>query len=252
MIEYVVIITNIVLALLMGLYVVLTYRLVNETKKVTEQNRALFERQFLLSTLPHLHISIGSDKATQAVTVYNSGEMAAYDVDLLIVATYNEDEIDIPTFMVRFVSPDHRRFPPTATDEGFYGVYDHLVYPIFPKKRKVVAKLDTSISPGGIYCLLQFRDVSGTNYSHVYWFYEQEYEEGRIYRLGSIEPNNVTQSPRINFSFSKEKKLLAENKQPIPQYVSKEFSEFWEHSIPCGYTKTASYDVEDRGQWQEL
>jgi hypothetical protein len=125
---YIAITTNILLAILTGCYVVLTYRLVRETKRATDQTRILFERQFLLSTLPRLHISMGWGESATSVTIHNSGNIAAYDVDLMVVGYYSAEDMDIPTFMVKFLPPEQRSIAFTATDDGFYGVYDHLYY----------------------------------------------------------------------------------------------------------------------------
>jgi hypothetical protein len=250
--ESITIIANILLAILTGLYVALTYRLVNETRRATEQTRALFEKQFFLSTLPHLHISISYDGTFPVVTIFNAGDMAAYDVDLLFVGYYYQGDMDIPTFMVNHVVASNRNTILHADDEGFYGVYDHFIYPVFPQRKKVVARLDLPTPPSGITCLLQFRDLSGANYSQVYWFYDRENEKGRTFHLASIKPSIITSSPRVTFNFLRERRLIAENNNALPEHIIKEFAPTWEHSIPSGYTTVTSHDVEDRGEWQDI
>lgn len=248
--EIVIVISNILLAILTGFYVALTYRLVQETKKANDQNRQLFQRQFLLSTLPHLHLSVFRDVDESVITIHNTGNISAYDVDLLIVGIYNEDTIDVPTFMVKYVNPKYRETSLSANDEGFYGVYERIIYPIFPQKRKVVAPLSFLQMPDQILILLQFREVSGTNYSQVYWFTITSQKETGFYTLSSIDPNIVTPFPRV--AFDKDGKLKAENGQPLAGHIIEYFEDFWNHSITAGYTLATWQGLEDRGEWKDV
>lgn len=250
--EYIGIISNVVLAVLTGLYVILTYGLVKETRKATNQSRMFFEKQFLLSTLPHLYLSFHSDNSKLSLTLFNSGDMSAFDVDLIVIGVYNEDEIDIPTFVVKFARSREGRHTLTSTKEGHYGVFDHLYYSVFPRKRKVVAPIPFPILPNCIYCLLQYRNLSGINYSQVYFFYHQQKESKDIYRLSSINPKVITECPRVDYSGNDERKLEAENEQPLPKHIDWEFMMFWKHSISSGLIGYLPPDIEDRGEWYDL
>jgi hypothetical protein len=250
--EYVAIISNALLAILTGLYVVFTYRLVNETKRANEQSRMLFEKQFLLSTLPHLHINAQNEESDAYLTIFNSGDISAFDVDVQVVGLYHVDDIDVPTFMVRFVRPEHRREILRSDEGGFYSVFDHLYYPVFPQKRKVKAKLNLPIPPYAIYCLLQYREVSGANYSQLYHFFQSRQEDQKTYRLSSIDPQVIKSGPRIDYDSDDEQGLKAEGNQLLPEYISEEFLALRKNALSSGFTGYELPDVEDRGEWHDI
>jgi hypothetical protein len=123
--------------------------------------------------------------------------------------------------------------------------------PIVPQERKVTAEVALPTAPDGAYCLLEYRDLSGTNYSQVYWFYARE-RDGEIgFHLGDIEPRVITPSPRIEFNFSEMRKIRPEGDGPLPKHIAHEFEDHWLHSIPSGRTYFANFDVEDRGKWSD-
>jgi len=248
--ETTIVISNIILALLTGVYVLLTYRIVKETKRSNDQNRKFFEKQFLLTTLPHLYITISKSPAL-AITIYNYGNIPAYDVSLWIYGLYSEDEIDIPSFIVNNVKSEFRKTPLTVNDEGFYSVYDVIRYAIFPHKRKITASLNFLLEPFLIMILLQFREVSGINYSQVHLFVNSTKEQTDFYNLSTIKPAIITPSPRIKIDFQTHQ-LKTENNEPVPKHISDEFEDLINHSIPSTYTETEWLDNEDRGKWEDI
>ena len=94
-----------------------------------------------LAIMPLLSCTMTMEGSTVFIETSNVGTMAAFQVEILAVAQYNEDEFELDTFLSEFVKPDYReearaRF--TSSDEGFWGVYDVLRYEMFPPRRQLL------------------------------------------------------------------------------------------------------------------
>lgn len=241
MLDFLIPLSSVILAILTGIYVLLTHKLLRENRQANEQ-------QSRILTLPHLCCNVNEKKDKLMLTIRNIGNVPACDIDILAVAVYFEENIDIPTFMADYVRTKYRNYALRTDKEGKYGVYDHMVYAFFPFKKKIVTELSFPVCPEQTLTLLQYRSVLGVNYSSVYWFYKSE--EG-IYKLGALDPNIITPSPRVNYDENSVLKTI--DKCPIPKHIKEsDFLNTWNHSIPPGYTITPFLGVEDRGEWHDI
>ncbi len=202
-----------------------------------------------LNLIPALNCSINSQDSKAFLTVANAGGALAFDTDVLAIGIYDEEDIDIPTFFVRYVKKKHRDTKRIRdTVEGFYGVYDHMYYAMFPSRRKIVAPLEFP-EPFGVHILLQFRDVQGNNYHQLYWFFSDYDTMPVSWHLSTLAPKVPSLSPRI--SFDDELNLKTEDNSSFPEYISKEFAVYWSAAISSGYTLSWSGQIEDRGEWHD-
>jgi len=242
--------SSVFLAILTGIYVLLTYKLLKENKKSNEQ-------QFRILTFPHLYCEIKKKGDKCMLVTYNVGNVPVYDVDILVVGVYSEEDIDIQTFMNTYVRTEYRNYNLQPHEERFYGIYDHICYLFFPTKKKIIGELNFCLRPDSVYILLQYRGILGINYSQVYWFFEDL--EGNIYKLGGLDPEIITSSPRVtvdadlgSLDLIAPRPLKTLNGNPLPKHVKEKFLDVWIHSIPSGCTKVPLLDAEDRGKWEDI
>ncbi len=254
--------------LLTVLNVYLLYKAVQEDKKTRKQTKILTEKQLRLSVLPYLYCRVKKTKERLKLTIHNIGTVPAYDIDVLVLGLYHVDDMGIEKFCSEFIKSDYKGYNLRPDKEGFYCVYDRLCYPVFPHSRKATSSLGFPGIPQTVYIFLQWRDVSGINYSQVYWLFEEfissnEDRHPIDYKIGSLEPKSVRSFPRVELDVGLDwegpkkegmetvlTKLVSES-GVIPNHVE-ELVGMWEHSIPCGYTKTTFYGVEDRGTWSGI
>jgi hypothetical protein len=248
------IITSLVLAILTGFYVWLTHRLVRQATIANQQTQDAFRRQFQLATYPLLTCSVQRDADNRTkIVLRNSGSLPATDTDILALAGYLPDPLDASAFVQKFIesdSPYKKRL--FDGEEGMYSVYDRIVYSEVPQSKQVVVYLQVPVPPDVVYVLLQFRDITGVNYAKVYWFFRHvdEHPDGSRFRLGSIDPQTIMITPRVNFNEHLE--LFTEDGSDVSTITGKDFVSAWQASIPCGYLKGSYLGVEDRGTWTDI
>jgi len=130
-------VSTFILAVLTGVYVFLTRRLLQETQRINDNSRQALERQFRLQTFPQLFCQLTLVENRLAVTVVNSSNNIAYDVDVVVVTVWTEGEMTIVDFLSKYVHPDHHDVAPRVSADGFYGVFDRSWYPLFRTRSKV-------------------------------------------------------------------------------------------------------------------
>ncbi|MFN2454275.1 MAG: hypothetical protein ABR577_08645 [Pyrinomonadaceae bacterium] len=230
-------------------------------KALVQQAEALATTAKLnaLSLIPTVTCSVFVEQSKIIFTLSNpSINTVAYDVDVMMVGYYHEDNMDIPTFLKTYLVRDGRLNESSvkkdiaefkSTSEEFYSVFDSLLYPLLPQRRKVVSTLAFPSPPFGILALLQYRDIQGTNYHQLYWFIQ---EKG--YRVGGINPKTLERSPRIdnNISIGEAKGLVTEDGSPLPEYIENEFLIYWEKSLSPILVDAEHGGFEDRGEWFDL
>ncbi len=247
-------IPTLLLAALTAIYVVLTYRLVGETRRAADLSQAAVDRQLRLSMFPQLAVSASDDAGLVTLRLWNPGLASSADVDLLAVATYSEDDISPLEFLKQFAAPRARsKLAIHPNEEGFYGVFDHCVYGLFPPHARLEVPLQFPIPPNIFSLLLQFRDMANNNYVRLYWFMRPLSDPSSTrYSVGSLESSGFDPSPRITYSFHPTSVLSAEDGSPLPPRVADEFLPLWRASIPSGQLTDQLADVEDRGTWTHL
>lgn len=217
-------------------------------QSLTEQSKALTETARLnsLSFFPSLNCRIQYDDSGLFFLIQNPSNLPAFFVDAWVIGIYDEDDVDIPTFLVKHVSKkEYREMKLNSTDEGFYGVYDRFFFPNFPQKQQNSIRVEFPSPPISFRALLQFSDVKGTNYHQLYWFFS---EDNKKYRLGSLSPIVPIMWPIIEYKG----KLDFKGLDNVPNYLT-EFASFYNCSIPNSYINTEKYlDVEDRGEWKSI
>ena len=199
-----------------------------------------------LNFIPALSFSVGKGEDL-TFSLSNLGNTPAYDVDVIAIGYYPEYEISAQEFATAYVkkSDDHiDRI--LNTDEEAFGVYDHITYASVPRGRRVRSSFAYPIQPEGMYVLLQFRDIQGNNYHHLYWMFKNS-EQG--YRVGALDPKSPQIVPRIDWDL--ELILRTEDNSPLPVYM-KEFESQWNTSISTGYTTLGMAEIEDRGSWEDI
>ena len=256
--EIVGLITNITLAILTGVYVFLTWRLVSEARSASKAQSDALLSQMRLKALPHIYPEVRRTQLDLCLSLSNTGHNPAYDVDVWVLGVLFEEDLSMQTFLNRFVKHD-RREAARAIDsssennpDNNYGIFDRFLYGLFPAHRSVSASLAFPIKPSSLYVLVQYRDVLGTNYLQEYFMIPPG-EEARVsYKIANVVPKGISAAPRIDYEpTALPLKLSTEDNSALPEFLN-DFVSLWQHSIPVGYTLTGLPDVEDRGQWYDL
>lgn len=219
-------VSSLLLAGLTAAYVVITAKLLEESRRANEVNQESFRRQLQFALLPHVSCTARlGDEEEVLLTVQNPGSMPANDVDILAVASYLESDITPESFIGRYVEKESdqkkRLF---ENEDGFFGVYDHIVYFSMPQHKQVTVTLHLPLPTEFLWVLLQFRDVVGTNYHRLFWFFAEHENSGSSrFRLGGVDPQAVESHSRVTFKTSQDLKLVTDDGSPLPEYVVAEF-----------------------------
>lgn len=240
------------LVVLTGAYVFLTHRLIMHTRAANQENIAIQTLHARLAYFPKLSCRITEFGDHIILTVSNPCDHPAYDVDVFVVLSYNQEDVDLPTFSVNHLSDEGRRLRIDPTDEGFFGVYSVVAYADFPGRKRVEAVLDTPIVPDFVHVLIQFRDVIGYNYAQTYWFFSDAPRDPHTYKLGSLTPAVPAPIPRITRHSSDFSTLVMSDRSDVDIHVDREFTECFRASFPSGYLKDTVRDIEDRGRWHDI
>jgi hypothetical protein len=206
-----------------------------------------------MSLIPAIYTNVNIEDSKVFFEILNIGDTLSFDLDVLAIGIYNGDEIEASKFISEYVDKTESKLINRLFDseDGFYGVYDHVVYAVLPSRRKVIASFEFPLPPFGIFFLLQFRDMRGNNYHQLSDFWETSDKRGVIsYRLTSMEPKTPIPVSRVTFN-GIDLKLETEDSSVLPEYMS-EFARNWNASIPAGYTKSGFPDVEGRGEWRDI
>ena len=243
--------TNLLLAALTALYVIITKRILDASNTANQQNKDLFLENQRLHLFPHLSCHIEKTSDDLNFVLQNFGDNAGVDVDLLIVASYSEDSVSLKDFTSRHMKRKDGGYPSwKADEEGFYGLYHHYVYYSVPPHRQVRAPLQFPVVPRSVSILMQFRDVVGNNYFRVYWMFG-EHDADTRYKMGAMQPHRIKTWSRIDFDLRGDQVVLkTTNGEPLPQELEETyFLKTWSHSISAGYLRLSSRSVEDPGEW---
>lgn len=245
---------SLLLTLLTALYVILTYRLVRETRRATDLSQASIECQARLSIFPQLAASASRTAGKVVLELWNPGDSSSMDVDLLVVAVYDQETLAPDEFINRFVARAQRpQVKIRPNEDGFFGVYDHCCYALFPPHRKLRVQLALPLPPDTFHLLLQFRDLAGNNYIRHYWFIRPiATPASPRYSIGALDTAGFEPRPRITYAPREPFPLETEDNSPIPDDIEREFLPSWTASVPSGQLVGIPMDVEDRGDWTEL
>lgn len=223
----------------------------NSEKALTEQAKALAQTAQLnaLAFLPTITCKVQPDyEGSVVLSLLNLGDTPAFDVEVLALGYYNEDDSKLSDFIDKFVLKNAEALEGlTSTDERFFGLFDRLCHFVVPQKQMNVVKLSFPIEPLGVYVFLQFRDVRGSNYFQLYWFFGRDYPR-TTYALGNISPPAPMFFARIDTLNSE---LSTEDKSPIPSELN-EFVLHLRSSFSSGYVTSDFAGPEDRGEWADI
>lgn len=208
-----------------------------------------------LALIPSLYCNIRDRKKNIEIKIDNIGIAPAYDIDIIVLGVYSEEYIDLPFFISKYVNNESKKDLKIKKDkEGFYCVFDRLVYPMFPQKKSVLCKLGFPLRPSTLYLLLQYRDIQGENYHQLYWYFDNNFNSLTIadYRLGALDPVVPANFPRIIYGGDDYLNFKTVNKKPLPSYISKDIRELFKFSASTGTLKNEAREVEDRGTWTDI
>lgn len=246
-------VATVVLVCVTAYYAYLTHWLASESKRANDFHSGAFERQLRATIYPQLFCSAQTSSGETDVTIYNAGDNPAYDVDVIAITALSSDEIPVEEFINEYVIDEYRDEENRIADrlmDGFYGVFDHFVYPVFPPHRKVVVTLDRSLPVDSIHLLLQFRDTNGGNYAHYYWLINDGGPNER-FMLGNASPMSAMITPRIDYNAIRGPMELRVEGGVVPGEFS-EIASLFAASVSSGITTAGRAGVEDPGEWSAL
>lgn len=225
------------LVIVTGVYAALTYRL---TSTATRQVEA--------ANLPYLTPTLGRSESDTTFQLVNRGPIPGYDVDVLLVALYSDDDdTRFEEFTSRFVA-DRVEVSASPDAAGLYGVRDRIVYPLAPGMMGVEALTAFPLPPGIAMLMLQFRGPLGVNYSQLYRFSWDE--ASGVYRVDGLDPPQPKKCVRVD---------APELKTPFGRRLPSHFIGrphafsvvYQVHSIAAGQLAKPAF-ADERGSWFPL
>ncbi len=271
--EPILIISNLVLIGLTGTYAWLTNKNVKQIQQESAYYRSIVEKQLQFTALPHLYwdlrpaasqvskdqlnaapngnVSNGLTTTTNglALEVFNISNVPAYDVHVSLIGAYTEEGLGIATFMRSHVQPRHRKYPLQSDKVGYYGVRNAVRLSLLPTQQKIVLSLPFPIQPVDVYTLVQYRELSGSNYYQVCCF--SAIDESGAYRANILEPSEIQSMERLHlfdledFALPETKTdAKADGKEDLPYYLA-DFIDLWNHSISSRLILDAPASLEE-------
>jgi hypothetical protein len=242
-----------VLAILTGIYVYLTRKLVKSSIEANRQNQQATKEQVRAMTAPYLRCSIYQLKDKLHFKLSNIGNGPAYDIDLLAIGHYSDDEVDISQFVAK--DSKGNLITPKLDEDGLFHIYDRICYGHVFHRSEADAHFAFPERPMDLTILLQYRDISSDNFAQIYWFFESFIGPKRFYKLGACDPKVITVSPRIEFE-TEPLKLVVEQSKELPNALTEasgyhEFKSSFKVAVSSGYF-VPDFEIEDRGEWTNI
>lgn len=198
-----------------------------------------------VSLLPSVLCELRDNAGETVVMLSNVGSTPAFDLDIMAIQIVRDEDCDLDTFYAKYVKK-HPPRRPTPTHDGEYGVYDRLLYPVLPQRRRRTVDLQFPLDPTYTYVFIQYRDVAGTNYAQAVF----AYPDGDIrFRTAVTLPVVPTSTPRVELLGSA---ITEDGDHPeLPEFLE-EFLALFRASIPSGFTENSHPGPEDRGEWGDV
>jgi hypothetical protein len=247
---------TLVLVVLTGLYVFVTYRLARAAVEGNRIAREAFDQQSLVATYPQLACFASHKEGCVYLIIQNAGETPAFDVDAWVFLSYSAEEDDFRMFVERHVQEKHRGdvlstiLLRLVSTDGFFCISDRMVYFTMSRKKQVEVVLSAPPGlPDSFDVFLQFRDVVGRNFYAVYWFYIGAGEAADRYRLGAVDPQDLGRWTRLEFTGFPSNEVVDPSGAELPEHFTRTV---WKSAISAGRLTTEWDGVEDRGEWSDL
>jgi hypothetical protein len=220
---------SIILLITTGFYAWSSYQLLKQLRQENNLYKSVIEKQLKIATFPHIHCDIQPDlqSNTMKLELYNVGSVPAYDIQISVIGAFNEEGMDIPTFMRTCIQPRFRKYPLQVDKVGYYGIRSSTRCSMLPSQQKTAVPLNLPIRPVDLYAMVQYREVLGSNYYQVYCFSDLD-DQGN-YRANILEPSKVESLDRFHFHDMDDANISAIEKT-LPYYV-RDFIDLWNHSL---------------------
>jgi hypothetical protein len=251
-ISLITLISSIILTIITGIYVILTYLIITQTKK---QN----DKQINLVTFPHLKCTIkriiGKNVGIQSFdfNLTNYGDQPAYDVDIFIVGIYFEEDHPLEKLKAEYFE---RPYALTANKDYFYGIFDRLIFPYLPSKTQMTERIQFPLDTDSFNIFIQYRNSINSNFCQLFWFIDSGRSDFAIGSSG--EDRDITNPvPRFEIeigpnNIDKTEVLVSTNNEKTPKFLN-EFLDLFSHSVHRGIFKGMdSEGCEGRGKFKDL
>lgn len=90
--------STVVLAILTGIYVYLTRKLVKLSDEANRRNQQAVREQIRVMIAPYLRCSVYQSRDELRFKLSNVGSGPAFDIDVLAIGHYSEEDLDISQF----------------------------------------------------------------------------------------------------------------------------------------------------------
>lgn len=242
-----------ILAILTGIYVSLTRKLVKSSNEANQQNQQAIREQVRAMTAPYIRCYVYQSKNELHCKLSNVGNGPAYDIDLLVLGHYPEEDLGSP-FMAK--DSEGNLITCEPDEEGIFHIFDRIVYGYAFPRSEVDGSFVFPERPPSLSILLQYRDISGDNFVQLYWFFESFSGRKKFYKLGACDPQVIQVSPRIEFGVEPLKLVIEQDKE-LPKVLEQakgyqDFKKSFEVAVSSGYFVSDFVEVEDRGEWKSI
>lgn len=239
------VIVNSLLAALTGIYVLLTYSLLRQSRVASATAERLSDSQMLISTTPHLELRVMRPaKDSIEVHLTNWGSQPALDLDLWMLTSYDEHEVKA----VRRLLDKSTLKKWERSSEGYFYMFERAMHPGLSGTSTWIVPIATPRSRG-ITCFLQYRTTSGHNLWKLIYLTEPDDPNTRAYKILSSTPEIPRPIERVDhmplgdrFHFDSTDAAFKEDGFVL------NFREPYELAISCGMLRDRNFvGVEDRG-----
>lgn len=152
----------------------LEYTRLELTRTADAQEKTVFmmNEQLRLSNLPFLQYSSEVINRKDCLIIENESEHPAFDIDIWLFITENEDEYPHNQFIEEWVNDEHKEKVKIEKliDDEIWGISERGIYHSFPKNKKIIIPIEYEIGKGSFEIFVQYRDNLGNNYSQKIWF----------------------------------------------------------------------------------
>ena len=203
----------------------------SRTADAQERTTKLMNEQIRLSNLPFLQYNSKIIKGKECLVISNQSENPAFDVDIWMFITEDEDDYPHKEFIKDWIAEDRKQYIKIGklVDDQLWAICERAIYHSFPKNKKINIPIDYPIGNRAFEIYIQFRDNLGNNYAQSIYFLGKNSNQTPFEEAIS-KPNFPTVTNRIDFT---DKELKEEM---LPE-IAEGLVDLKNVSIFCSYMK---------------
>lgn len=233
--------SNLLLAFLTAIYVILTLIILTSQNKATKKNFSFMQKQLDMRSMPILYCTVNSKPEPLLFTVSNYGNMLAYNVEVYIYCYISHGKLTDYSFddSIQWDENNDEDFPVK------YSMIDLIGYPLFVHNKKVCFKPAFPFTNPNYKVILEYSDIYG-NYHSSYFEFVSEYSDD--YSMVATIPGFLEKHEYLDFRDI----IMNNNKRKLPKHLINSAPIIDTNSKPELYFDLSFQKKEDRGTWSNI